>query len=56
MMESGRASWWDVNIIIIIVVVGDVHVVWGILGLDMGNVDFGGYVGGGVHGIVERGG
>lgn len=59
MVESGGASWWDVDIIAVAVVVvtrGDVHVVWGILDLDMGNIDFGGYVGGGVHRVVERGG
>lgn len=58
MVERGGASWWDVDIIAIVVVVarGDVHVVWDILGLDMGNIDFGGCVGEGVHGVVERGG
>ena len=55
MVESGRASWRDVDIIAV-VTRGDVHVVWGILYLDMGNINFGGYVGGGMHGIVERGG
>lgn len=56
MVESGRASWRDVDIIAVVTRGDFFFVVWGILYLDMGNIDFGGYVGGGMYGIVERGG